>query len=159
VTECLGDDKRGDDYLVKFWQKQFKEAEGAAKVTAQSRLIAAKLARQALEGGDKAGGDTGPSTIDFLGISQKIFGDFASNLLPTGSAANRAGLFQLPGITMPTGGPEEEQVDELRKIRQLLERNGTGATVTVNQTTRAPDPTGFAQAHFARFAMEEAFNG
>lgn len=157
LTADRQDDKDAADALVRFWQKQFKNAEaGADKVAAESKLIAAKLAQKGLEG---AAGDTGPSTIDFLGISQQIFADFASNLLPTGSAASRAGLFQLPGITAGVGGPEEQQVDELKRIRELLERNGAGARVEVNQSFREPDQSGFAQARFARFAMEEAFNG
>lgn len=158
LTADPGDDKAAANALVRFWQKKFNEAEeGAEKVAAETKLIAAKLAAK----GSQTGGDTGPSTIDFLGISQQISRDFAGNLLPTGSSSQLAGLFKLPGIAAGAGtGPEEEQVDELRRIRQLIEqRGGLGANVTVNQNTRAPDPTGFAQAHFARFAMEEAFNG
>jgi len=156
LTADSGDDKRAANDLVKFWQKQFKEAEGAAKVTAQSRLIAAKLARQALEGDKTDAG--GPSTIDFLGISQQITREFAGNLLPTGSSSALAGLFKLPGITAG-GSPEEQQVDELKKIRQLLEQKGIGAAVTVNQSFRDPDQSGFVQARFAKLAMVEAFNG
>lgn len=53
----------------------------------------------------------------------------------------------------------QDQLSELRQIRNLLERNGTGATVHVNQTMRTPDQTGFAQARYAKLAMEDAFNG
>lgn len=159
LTAGLEDDKLAADALIAFWKKQVKNAEGLEKEVAKQNLIAAQLAKKNLEGG---GRDGGPSTIDFLGISQSITREFAGNLLPTGSAEQLRGLFQLPGITVPdhtADSPEVQSANELKRIRELLERNGSGAKVEVTQNFRDPDATGFAQARFARFAMEEAFNG
>lgn len=162
LTKGLGDDKKAADALVDYYQKAFDNAKGAqAKVKARADLISAQLARQALDNQkDSSTGAGGIGTLDFLGISKRLQQDFAGNLLPTGGRSAMDQLFGAAGGQLPqSGGPEEEQVDELRRIRQLLERNGTGATVTVNQHHAVPDASGFAQARWARFAMEEAFNG
>lgn len=158
LTAGTSDDKKAADDLVKFWQNQVNHAEGVAKERAKSNLLAAQLARQS---GQKTETGGGPTTIDFLGISQQLAQDFASNLLPTGSASSLAGLFKLPGIEAGAGGQsvQEQQVEELKKIRELLTQKGIGASVNVHQNFRDPDATGFAQARFARLAMEEAFNG
>jgi len=172
LTKGLGDDKRAADALVDFWERQVKQAEGADKVRKRANLIAARLSRQGLEEEQQSAGG-GMSTVDFLKISQGIFRDFAGNLLPTGGPEAARALF--PGFTpgLPKGITEidtsdvagraiqieEDSRDELRAIRRLLEKNGAGATVNVHQTTRAPDPSQFAQARWAHFAFQEAFNG
>jgi len=79
---------------------------------------------------------------------------------PTGDAAVRSRNLADPsdvnlGDTLKV---EQDQLTELKAIRQLLE-GGVGTTVNVTQNMRTPDPSGFAQAKYARFAMEEAFNG
>lgn len=161
LTKGKGDDKKAADALVEFWEDQFKHAKGVEKAQANASLIAAKLARKALDEDSTDSSGQGITTVDLLGISQQIKRDFAGNLLPTGSAANVSALF--PGFTGPqAGGPEEKQVDELKRIREILERNNglsSGAVVNVHQNFRAPDVSGTAQARNARFAMEEAFNG
>ena len=174
LTKGLADDKRAADALVAFWEQQVKDATGADKVRKRANLIAARLARQGLEEQASAAGG-GPTTVDFLKISQGIIRDFASNLLPTGSteaAKAQAAAFGQDVRTRSTAGLdtsdvfgravkiEEESRDELRRIREILERDGgVGPTVNVTQNMRTPDPSGFAQAKYARFAMEEAFNG
>jgi hypothetical protein len=179
LTEGLGDDKRAADDLVKFWQNQVKHATGVDKETKRASLIAAKLARQSLDKeGEQSG--TGIGTIDFLKLSQGIMRDFAGNLLPTGGPEQARSLFEgsgdeggggvgdFGGMTSITSSFDigtgadltaEAQVEELRQIRRLLERNGTGATVHVNQSFRQPDGTGYAQARYAKLALEDAFNG
>lgn len=177
LTKGLGDDKRAADALVAFWQQQVDDAEGADKVRKRANLIAARLARQGLEEQTSASAGGGFGTVDFLKISQGIFRDFASNLLPTGGPEAARALFPgfeaaqtqaaVAGIdTSDVVGRAtqielgEQQVDELKAIRRTLERNGAGSTtVNVTQNHRVPDPSGFAQARWARFAMEEAFNG
>jgi hypothetical protein len=165
LTSGLGDDKRAADDLIKFWQNQVKHAQGIEKERARSNLISARLARQGLDNqGEQAG--AGMSTIDFLKISQSIFRDFAGNLLPTGGPEAAKALFAptagVPGIADSASMAQQTDVDqlnELRQIRFLLERNGSGATVHVSQSFRQPDGTGYAQARYARLAMEDAFNG
>lgn len=160
LTKGTGDDKKAADALVDYYQRAFDTAKGAqAKVKARGDLIAAQLARKALDAEKDSSGPGGIGTLDFLGITKRLQQDFAGNLLPVGSRSAMDNLFGGATPLPQAGGPEEEQVDELRRIRQLLERNGTGATVTVNQHHAAPDASGFAQARWARFAMEEAFNG
>lgn len=149
LDEGKENDKRAADDLIRFWQRQVKEAEGLEKERARAQLISAKLARKAL---DDVGGATDETSVFelLLGTARK-FSDFAGDLITVDNPFTRESFtgevaqYFKPGLTAadqlfagPTGftaglGDFEDRARRNNKIP------GGGLEGSVDRNTTATD--------------------
>lgn len=104
LTAGLGDDKRWADALVRYWQEQFKQADGIDKERARTSLIAAKLARKQLTAGQEVEKAT-TTVFDLLSRTSDSFSRFSGNLINSRNPFSRESFvgeqaqFFRPGLT------------------------------------------------------------
>lgn len=79
LTGRTSDDRRWADALIRYWQRQFKDAEGIDKERARTNLIAAKLARKQLDSSQDVEKAT-TTVFDLLSRTSDRFSQFAGNL-------------------------------------------------------------------------------
>lgn len=103
LDENKDNDKRAADDLVRFWQRQVKEAEGLDKERARAQLISAQLARKALN--DVNGATDETSVFDLLLGTARRFSEFAGDLINTDNPFTRESFtgeisqYFKPGLT------------------------------------------------------------